>query len=188
MNTPNAAPKLTSASMRGHMKLPPALQGPYAKIVMAGQKIMFSAQMAPQIQALLATQDPIGKKIGDGVAALLGALVDQSHHTLPPQLVIPAGIEFCTDFADLLRQSGMQVSDQDVSVGMETFIATVLGKTGMTPGKLAAVSKGGPGAVAPTANAVPATTQPQAPAGLIAGAQQPQQPATPPTAPGNQGS
>lgn len=168
----NQQPQITSEALRAKMKLPPPLAGPYQKVVLAGQKIMFSETMLPQIQALMKGPDPLGKKIGDGATALLAILIDQSHHTLPPQLLIPAGMEFCTDFAELLRHAGMQVADTDVSTGIETMIATVMQKLGVTPDKLAGLAKG----QAPQPGAQPAAPQqpaPQAPpaAGAPAAAQ-----------------
>lgn len=154
--------QLTSQAMRAKMKIPPAMQGPYARVVMAGQKIMFSQQMVPQIQQLMQGQGTLGQKIGNGVTALLAMLIDQSNHTMPPSLLIPAGIELCTDFADLLRGSGMQVQDADTSTGIETMVESVMQRLGVTPQKLATAlqNKGTPAAA--TAAPQPGTPPPAA--------------------------
>lgn len=156
--------QLTSQAMRAKMKLPPPMQGPYARVVMAGQKIMFSQQMTSQIQALLQGPGTLGQKIGNGVTALLAILIDQSNHTMPPSLLIPAGIELCTDFADLLRGSGMGVADTDTSEGIETMVQSVMTQLKVTPQMLASAlqRKGAPGAAAPAAPAVPAPAAPAA--------------------------
>jgi hypothetical protein len=154
--------QITSQSVRSKMKLPPPMQGPYARIVMAGQKIMFSQQMTPQITALMKGQGTLGQKIGNGVTALLAILIDQSNHTLPPQLLIPAGVELCTDFADLLRGSGVQVADNDTSEGIETMVAAVMQKLGVTPQKLLA-AKSGAAQQPPTPGPTPAPAPAQQP-------------------------
>lgn len=150
--------QITSEAMRAKMKLPPAMQGPYQRVVLAGQKIMYSQQMAPQIQALMKGPGTMGDKIGQAVVALIALLIDQSNHTLPPQLIVPSGVEFCTDFAALLRQAGQQVTDQDVAAGMEAMVSQVMQKLGVTPEKLGALAKGQP---VPGAQPQQPTPQPQ---------------------------
>ena len=149
--------QITSQSVRAKMKLPPAMVGPYQRVVMAGQKIMYSPQMLPQIQALLKGPGEIGQKMGQGAIALMGMLIDQSHHTLPPQLIVPAGIELITDFADLLTKAGQKVNDHDIALGMETYVGDVMQKLNITPEKLQQ-SMGGGAQAAPQAPTAPPAT------------------------------
>lgn len=170
--------QINSAFVQSKMQIPPNLQVPFQKIMLAGKAIMYSQHMAPQIAALVKNDDPMGQKIGDGVVALMALLISQSNHTMPPQLIIPCATAFVTEFADFLRHAGLQVQDGDVAEGMSAMIGQIMQRVGITPQKLQAMlasKRGGQPPGAPAAGApVPGGAQPPAgapaPGGLVGGA------------------
>lgn len=153
--------QLSPAAVRAAMTIPPELQDAYQRIVLAGRKIMYSPQMADQIKQLLAGPGAVSDKIAQGVVTLMGLILNQSNHTLPPKLIIPCTLELVTEAAELLRQAGLKVTDQDIAAAMASAMADVLQKVGVTPDQLGdAARKGAAMGNAPSPK--PAPQPPQA--------------------------
>ena len=127
---------ITPASMREKMKLPPNMQQPYERVVLAAKKIMYSEQMKPQMMELLKGPGTVGSKIGQGVVALMALLVSHSNNTIPPQLILPAATELVAEAGDFLRKVGMKVTDHDLAEGMAYMVGEILGRAGVTPDKI----------------------------------------------------
>ena len=140
--------ELTPASVRGQMQVPPEMQEPYERLVMAGKKILYSEAMAPQIQELLQAPGDIGSKIGQGVVALLALLIDKSNGTLPPQLIIPAGVELAVEAGAFLRDAGQKVTKEDIAEGTAVMVGEILQRAGVSMEQLPQLL-GGQGAAAP---------------------------------------
>lgn len=162
--TPPQAPensgKVTPQSVRAQMKLTPQLQAPYERVVAAGRKLLYSEQMAPQIQELLRGPGDIGEKLGKGVVALMAILISQANGTMPPQIIIPAATELVAEAGDFLRGAGAKVTDGDVAEGMAVMVQEILSRSGITPDKIPQLLKQGGAAPQPAAAAAP---QPGAP-------------------------
>ena len=142
--------KITPQSVRSQMKIPPDKANAYERVVAAGKNILYSEQMQPQIDEMIKAPGSIGEKIGQGVVALMAILIDKSNGTMPPDLIIPAATELVAEVGDFLKQSGMDVSDQDVGEGMSSMIEIIMEKSGITPDQLPGLLKGdGQGAPAP---------------------------------------
>jgi hypothetical protein len=121
------------------MHIPPELQRPYAKIILAGMKVMFSdTTHGMLIDRLLKGQGDIAQGLGQGAADLMFLLVHESNNGIPPQLIVPAGTELIAHAADFLAQAGHPVSTQDFAQAVATFTKTVLSKVGMDPNKVMA--------------------------------------------------
>lgn len=131
--------------VRGQMQVPPEQADTLDKIILAGKKLMFSEQLAPEIAQLLASDAPIGEKLGQGVLGLLALLMQRANGTLPPQLLIPAGVALVTEAADMLEEAGQKIEDNDVAEGMAVFIEQLLQKAGVDLAQAAqAVAQGAP--------------------------------------------
>ena len=157
------------------MKLPPKLQPAYERVVMAGKKVMYSPKMHDQMVELLKGPGSIGDKLGKGVVLLMGILISQSNHTMPPAVIIPAATELVAEAADFLRQSGMKVSDQDVAAGMAAMVSEIMQRAKIDPAQLPGIFKQGSqkpdagpvGTGAQNTAQVPELPAPRAPAQLI---------------------
>ena len=115
-------------TVRAGMKVPDNLRGAYDKIVKAGLKLMLDEKTMPATLRYLAGPDPVTEKLGKGTAGLMLYLFERSNRTMPPQLVIPAGIELLSHGADLLRKAGQEVSIDDIAEAMADFIQLILQK------------------------------------------------------------
>lgn len=128
--------ELTTAAVRGQMQIPPELQDQYERLVMAGKKVLYSEQMAPQIQELLQGPGELGEKLGQGVVALLAVLIDKANGTLPPQLIIPAGIELVVEAGNFLKDAGQKVTSNDIAEGTASLVNEVLQRAGVSVDQL----------------------------------------------------
>jgi hypothetical protein len=163
---------LTPQALRAKMSLPPNLQEPYMRVVLAGTKIMYSQQMQPQIVKLLQGPGPVSMKLGQGVLALLAMIYDQSNKTMPPQLFVPCGIELVSVAAQFFRKAGIKVQDSDISDGISVLIQEIMQKAGIDPSQLPQLAKQAAGSLGgqPAQPAAQPAPQPAAPAAPAQGA------------------
>jgi hypothetical protein len=123
-------------AVRAGMQMPPELQEPYQRVVTAGMKVMFDPKSRNQVMALLQQEGPLAQKLGQAIAGLLLMMFEQSNKTMPPQVMIPAGVELLSHAVDLLAKAGQQVSPQEIAAATEIFITTMLKKFNIDPNKL----------------------------------------------------
>ena len=122
---------LSPQSVRAQLQLPDNLKDAYDRVVLAGMKVMFSPETHQKAMTFLSEENgPADQRIGQGVAALMGILIQQSNNTMPPQIVIPAGIELVAAAGDFLKQSGEAVTDDDIAGAMAEFTQVVLQQAG----------------------------------------------------------
>jgi len=127
---------ITADMVRSKMAIPPQLRNAYDRVVAAGKKVLYSEQMAPEIQQMLQGPGNMGEKLGRGIAALMALLVSQANSTMPPQVIIPAAIELVADAGDMLKQAGAKVTPQDTAEGMAVLVQTILEHAGVDPSQL----------------------------------------------------
>ncbi|MFN9959635.1 MAG: hypothetical protein ACK55I_41650, partial [bacterium] len=73
-------------------------------------------------------------KLGMGIAGLMLLLFKESNETIPPQVIIPAGVNLLSRAADFIRKSGIDsITNADVGDAMEIMISTILQKFGVSP-------------------------------------------------------
>ena len=148
------------------MQLPGNLKDAYDRVVLAGMKVMFSKETNGMAMQALQGTGPIEERLGTGIAGLMGLLAKQSNGTMPPQIVIPAGIELLAAMADYLKKSGQEpINDQQIGEAMAVFVQHVLRQAGAdTPEKLKEMLQQGGGGMPPGAPQSPAGGAAQAPA------------------------
>ncbi len=123
-NQAGAQPKFKTAVNKA---LPPDLQQPFERVVLAGQKLMYSEQMQPEIQKMLSDPKPIEQKLPEGIRGVMGALSQQAKN-MPPQVIIPAGIELLHDAADFLQQSGAAQITPEQMTDATQYLVVLLAK------------------------------------------------------------
>ena len=129
---------ISPEKVQASLALPPNLQEPYQRVVLAGMKVMFSKETHSTMIEELNKPGAMGKKLGEGIAGLMLLLFQQSRKTMPPQLLIPAGTYLLAQAADFAKKSGQPVTNADVAQGTTIMINTILPKFGVDPNKLAA--------------------------------------------------
>lgn len=134
--------EITSESVRANMQLPPDMKAAYDKIIKAGLKVMFDPKTQDQTIEFMRGEGDMGQKVGEGVAAVMVLLFKESNETMPPQLVIPAGIELVVHAADVARNGGMDMTDNDIAEAMGVMVETVMKQFGVDPAQLQTANSG----------------------------------------------
>lgn len=125
--------ELNADVIKQNIQMPPELQEAYERVVIAGMKVMFSKDSHQLMLQQLQQGGSMGERLGKGVAGLMFLLFKQSNATIPPQVIIPAGVELLAQAADFLKQAGMgEVTNEDIGEGMQIMITTILDKFGVS--------------------------------------------------------
>lgn len=130
--------ELTTEAVSKNIKMPPELQEAYERVVIAGMKVMFSKESHRAMLQEIQRPGPLDQRLGKGIAGLMLMLFKESNNTMPPAVMIPAGVKLLMEAVDFLRKSGLEKpSNADIGGGIEIMIATILEKFGVAPDKMA---------------------------------------------------
>lgn len=125
---------IDTEAIKNNIQMPPELQEAYDRVVIAGMKVMFSKESHKLMLDELQKEGPIGQKLGMGIAGLMLLLFKESNETIPPQVIIPAGVNLLSRAADFIRKSGIDtITNTDVGDAIELMISTILQKFGVSP-------------------------------------------------------
>lgn len=129
---------IDTETIKKNINMPPELQEAYERVVIAGMKIMFSKESHKLMLDELQKEGPIGQKLGTGIAGLMLLLFKESNQTMPPEVIIPAGINLLSRAADFIRKSQIEkITNADIGDAMEVMISTILQKFGVGPEQMA---------------------------------------------------
>jgi hypothetical protein len=124
-------------SVKQGMPIDPELQEAYTKVVSAGLKVMFDPATRNETMAYMDGEGDVAEKLGNGVGSVVLMLFKQSNETIPPQLLIPAGVELLAHAAEVMASSeGQPLSNEVAAEAMGTMIELILTKFGADPAKL----------------------------------------------------
>jgi hypothetical protein len=139
-----ASGDLSPEGVRNKLEIPDNLKDAYDRIVVAGMKVMFDKSTHEMALKAMQGDGPVEQRLAQGIAGLMGMLVEKSNKTMPPQLVIPAGIELLAAAADFIKQSGSEpIEDQQIGEAMALFVQLILEQSGVTdPAKMQAMLQG----------------------------------------------
>jgi hypothetical protein len=128
---------LTKESVEENIKMPPELQEAYERVVIAGMKVMFSKESHKFMLKELQREGPMDQRLGKGIAGLMLLLVKESNNTIPPEVIIPAGMKLMMEAVDFMRNTGLgQPTNAEIGGGMQIMISTILEKFGIAPDKM----------------------------------------------------
>ena len=128
---------LTKESVEENIKMPPELQEAYERVVIAGMKVMFSKESHKVMLKELQREGPMDQRLGKGIAGLMLLLVKESNNTIPPEVIIPAGMKLMMEAVDFMRETGLgQPTNAEIGGGMQIMISTILEKFGIAPDKM----------------------------------------------------
>lgn len=124
---------LTPEGVRGQMQIPQELQAAYDKIIKAGLKVMFDPTTRAETMAFMNESGGDPEKLATGVMSVMVSLYQQSNETLPPNLIIPSGVELMVHAADVAKEAGMEISKEMLAEAMSSMVMQTLQKFGATP-------------------------------------------------------
>jgi hypothetical protein len=128
---------ITTDSIKNDIKMPPQLQEAYERVVIAGMKVMFSKKSHKLMLDELKKEGLISEKLGKSIAGLMLLLFKQSNKTMPPEVIIPAGVNLLTRAADFIRKTNVEkITNADIGDAMELMITTILNTFGVSPEKM----------------------------------------------------
>lgn len=112
--------------------VPKNLQEAFARVVQAGMKVMFSEQTHELLLQQLNQEGEIGDNIGQGMAGMMLLLYQKSNQTMPPEIIVPAGVFLMMQGADFLEKVTQQdLTPAILAQAMQVMIDTLLDKFGV---------------------------------------------------------
>jgi hypothetical protein len=133
---------MTPEGVRKGMKLPEGMEAAYDKIIKAGLRVMFDPSTREETASFIEESGGDPAKLAEGVTAVVVALFEQSNQTMPPNLIIPAGIELSVHAAEVAANSGMELPKEAVAEMMAEVVQQILVKFGATPEQMQKMMSG----------------------------------------------
>lgn len=128
--------ELTPEAVKNGIQIPPDMQEAYDRVVVAGMKLMFSKETHRIMLKEMQKQGPLSQRLGRGVAGLMLIMVKESNNTMPPQIIIPAGVELLMQAVDFMKKTDMATpTNEEIGQAMQIMITTILEKFGVDPAK-----------------------------------------------------
>lgn len=122
------------AKMRQSM--PEKTRQAFDRVVLAGKKILYSRETRGMIDKFMQIEAPIAEKLGSGIANVVIMIDNQANGNIPKDVIIPAATVLLFDAADFLRQTGEQISTQDIGKAYEMMFYGIYSGYGIKPEQL----------------------------------------------------
>lgn len=116
----------TVEGARAKMNMPKDLQPTYVRIVEAGMKLMFDQRTRDGTIAFLEEPGDMATKLAEGVTAVMAVLFKESNGTMPPQLVIPCGVELLLHVAAVANKGGMNIDNNTIAEAMANLVESIM--------------------------------------------------------------
>lgn len=156
--------ELSSAATRKAMNIPKNLEQAYDRLIKAGLRVMFDQRTRDKTLNFIEQSAGDPEKLAEGVVAVVVTLYQESNGTMPPNLIIPVGIELLVHASEVASAGGLKVGKEVIAEAMASFVHQVLIKFGATPEQMQKLMSGmDSGQQAPTGQQAP-----QAPTGAPA--------------------
>ena len=135
----NSRDDLSPEKVKEGIQIPEQFRQAYERVVAAGMTVMFSKQSnKAAVDTIRNGEGPLAQRLGQGIAGLLGMIVKETRGTIPPQVMIPAGVELLIQAADFLRKSGMEeINNQVIGDAMDVMVTAVLQAAKLDVNKIA---------------------------------------------------
>jgi hypothetical protein len=128
--------ELTPEAVKNGIKIPPDMQEAYDRVVVAGMKIMFSKETHGVMLKEMQKEGPVAQRLGQGVAGLMLVMVKESNETMPPQIIIPAGVELLMQAVDFMKKTDLaNPTNEEIGQAIQIMITTIMEKFGVDPAK-----------------------------------------------------
>jgi hypothetical protein len=129
--------QITPQGLQQHFKVPPQFHEAYTRTCAAGMKILFDKNTHDMVAQYLQKPGDTGMKIGSGIASVVLYVYKQSNQTLPPQVLVPAGLYLVAQALDYVKKTNsLPVTPQDEGKAMQAMLGIVLQKFHIDPDKM----------------------------------------------------
>lgn len=135
---PEGRDDLTADQVSSQIQMPAELQEAYERVVLAGMKLLFSKETNKAVIEVMQNQEgDLGQRLGKSIAGLLAELYRKSNQSMPPQVIIPAGVELLMQAADFIRKSNIEpINNKTIGDAMDVMVTTVLQMFKLDPAKI----------------------------------------------------
>lgn len=133
---------LSPQAVLAKMHVNPQQKQQLERIIAAGMKVLFDPTTHKLMLDKMNEPGPIEQKIGEGILNLLSTLWQESKQSLPPQLLIPAGLVLVAHVCDFMNKSGSPVTPKQQGDASEIMVNSMLKWGGIDPDKVAAKASG----------------------------------------------
>jgi hypothetical protein len=137
------AEMMTAEQAREQMQLPDEMKDAYVRVVEAGMKVMFDPSMRESTLEFMEGPGEPAEKLGEGVAAVMATLFNESNGTMPPQIIVPAGIELLLHAADVAKRGGMEITQDTIGEAMGTMVEAIFRQFGTSLEEAGGMLQGG---------------------------------------------
>lgn len=110
--------------------IPPDQQDAVARVVAAGQKLMYSPDMRDELMAEVEREGPPAQKMAEAVTGLLLTLDGQAQGGIPLPAMFPAAMELLGEAAEVLNAAGQAVTQNDYNEAAQTMFVLIARKLG----------------------------------------------------------
>lgn len=124
---------------RMRSSMPPEMQRAFDRIVLAGQKILYSKETQPMVDKILNADIPVANKLGEGVANIVVMIDNQANGAIPKEIMIPAATVLLFDAADFLKRTGEKITAEDIGTAYELMFYGIYSAYGINPEQLDAI-------------------------------------------------
>lgn len=116
--------------------MPPEMQRTFDRIVLAGQKILYSKETQPMVDQILNADIPMANKLGEGVANIVVMIDNKANGAIPKEVIIPAATVLLFDAADFLKRTGEKITAEDIGKAYELMFYGIYEAYGVQPKQL----------------------------------------------------
>ena len=132
--------ELTPEVIKQNIKLPANLQEAYDRIVLAGKKIIFNKDTNKLVLDAIKGEGSLGVRLGKGISTLMLLLYRESQETMPPSLIVPAGVCLLGEAADFLRKGKIEpINNNVIAEAIQVFIEATIQAFGGDTNKMYAL-------------------------------------------------
>ena len=125
--------EISADSFRAQMKLPPQLKKPFDAGVRNGLLMLFSKGAREESLDMLAKSTNMAKTLADAAFSTVFILHEKSNGTMPPQIIVPVGVELLAHCFEVAQKAGIPMDNNDVAEAMGLFVGAVLKAANIGP-------------------------------------------------------
>lgn len=124
-------------SILAKVEIPPDQKDIYEKCLVNGMRFMFDKGAFEETAKQLAKNEPMAKKIADGVVAVVYMLWEKSNKTLNPGVIVPVTFALTLKGFEFLQEAGNPEATKEVlGDAMVMSVTTIMQKFGVPPDKI----------------------------------------------------
>ena len=127
------------------------------RVVLAGQKFMFSKETHGYMQQILDAEGDMSEKLGMGIVQLMAVLMQQSKGNMPPQIIMPAAAILLAKACEYIERTGGEMNTEIFGNAMKIM---AVGLHKMMSKSMGQVQEGQPQAGATPEQPAPSAQQP----------------------------